>query len=245
MNDEETVDAMLETFDTIQNGTFDQKQTEPSLESNDALAVARAEVDRLYEEHRLGQWLARSNLQVAVARWKRRNGVCKYNQILDTDERRFGKRMGSTNRWVGHHVIAINERILEEGERDGFLDTVRHEVAHAVAYGKYGSSQKHNRQWKQLAKKLGAQPQSCSSGKKKSRTSDHKYVYGCPNGCWESFKTRRSKKVKRPWSNGRYCTECGETPVSADRGTDLESLEPGTCAVESIPWSNRNEYRDQ
>lgn len=224
---DETAAKALENLAAIKQGE----------DPTDPVDIMEDEINRLYDEHDLSEHLTRLNLSWGVARWDRKNGCCYYNARLDGKQ--FGKRISKT-RSHGSHAIVVNERILEEGSREGFLDTVRHELAHAIAYAKYGGSQKHNSNWKRMASRFGADPSSAHN--KKEKTGD--YIFACPNGCWSSTRKRRSKKVKRPWSRGRYCNQCGETPVSCDKNVDPETLEPGTCAVESIDWSNREEYRN-
>jgi len=141
-----------------------------------------------------------------------------------------------------HHSVIINERIWKDDNEAGFIDTVRHEVAHAVAYGKYDTSQKHNSNWKAMAAKLGADPTSCHNNE-----NEGDYLYGCPNGCFVNDKKRRSKRIKKPWQgskphSSRFCKQCEATPVAWDRGKERPE-EPGTVDVDGIPWSNKEEWR--
>lgn len=220
-----------------QTATKSHPKTREGLKSDDGLEVAQAEVDRLYDEHdELRDELPRSNLWVGVSRNDGRNGVCKYNKRLT--KRRFNKQITQTERKSGHHTVVINEKILEQGNRDGFIDTVRHEVAHALAYAIHGSSQKHNHHWKALAAKLGADTSSCHN--KRDRSDGYEYYIGCPNCGMTGGKTRRSKVIKQPFN--RKCARCGESElVSYDAGDKMPD-ENGTVAVESLNWSNKQEW---
>jgi predicted SprT family Zn-dependent metalloprotease len=233
------------TIDTMLNNLAKAKGEHPTTESDDsstkdALAAAKQEVDRLFAENRHpSRHLNRDQIDVGVARWKSRNGYCRYNCRLTKE--RFGERVDGYMSSHGNHSLVINERMWENDDHDSFIDTVRHELAHAVAYEKFGSNQKHNANWKKMARHLGADPSSCHNTNKGV---DKPYIFGCPNGCFESGKSRRSKKVKRPWSRGRYCKHCGATPASADAGTDITELDEGEVAVESIEWSSETEYQN-
>ncbi len=72
-----------------------------------------------------------------LARTRRRLGVCKYRQ----------KR------------IEIAEYYARHSPEESVLDTLRHEIAHAIA----GPAARHGPGWKAVAVRLGATPRSCES----------------------------------------------------------------------------------
>lgn len=206
-----------------------------NMESNDPLYIAQTETNLLYEKYNLQKYLDREKLHVAVANWKSRNGVCKYN--VRPKKKRFGPRM-TTISDSGHHTIGIDEQIIEDSGKNSFLDTVRHELAHAICYAKYGTSQNHNRNWKNMARKFGADPSSCHNKK----DVDYKYYLGCPQCGLMIGKMRRSKKIKKPFT--RLCSKCKCELVSFDAG-DAMPRENGTVGVKSIPWNNKKEWRNK
>lgn len=61
------------------------------------------------------------------------------------------------------------------------------------------------------------------------------YLLACPNGCTQWGYEQRSKRIKNPWLY--TCPECETTLVSCDRGDTPTEWSPGTCNVESIPWT--------
>lgn len=228
-----------------------EPKQKPKPKPKDALAVMEAEVDRLYEEHpEFADDLPRSNLWTGVSRNDGRNGVCYFGKRLT--KRRFNKQVTGTVRKAGHVSIVINEKIFEEGNVDGFIDTVRHEVAHAIAYAKhpkYPSRQKHRDYdpyysghggaWKNIARAVGASAKSCHN--KRDRSNEFKYYVGCSNCGKEYGRTKRSKIVQKPFK--RVC-QCGHSPLSSYDAGDEMPEEDGTVAVKSIPWSNKKEYWD-
>lgn len=230
------IDQALSNLKEIRDNSADEYE----FEVNEALGEARRELTRLYNQFgELATILPKRKVHIGVARWKSKNGHCRYNTRLTRYT--FGERVTGYEESRGHHTLVINERIYEQGNTEDFKRIVQHELAHALCYAQHGSSQKHNENWKQMAERLGVEdPSSCSNAK----TTDKPYTYGCVNGCWSSGKSRRSKKVKRPWSNGRYCKQCGETPASCDSHKDVTNCEPGEVAVDSIGWSNKEEYRE-
>jgi len=72
-----------------------------------------------------------------LAGTKRRLGVCKYKE----------KR------------IEVAEYYARHSQEESVLDTLRHEIAHAIA----GPAAKHGPRWKAVALRLGATPRSCET----------------------------------------------------------------------------------
>lgn len=191
---------------------------------NDRLDLALEEVQRLYQKYDLSEELDRDNLHVGVANWKRRNGLCKYHKSL-SGRRVFGERVPSLNRTQGNHVILINERMEHDSD---FIETVRHELAHAIAYAVHGSSQGHNKAWKVIASKLGAEPKSCAHNEKGT---EYEYFMACPNCGWKDGKVRLSKRIKR--ADMYRCGDCDTFCVSYDADKEMPQ-EPGTKDVDRL-----------
>jgi predicted SprT family Zn-dependent metalloprotease len=206
----------------------------------DALKLAQAATDRLFEAHDWIDDLDRDSVYVGVAQWEGRNGVCKFNRRLNT--RRFGKRMSSIPRERGSHAIVINERILYQGNRDEFIDTVQHELAHAICFARHSDypSQKdgHGVAWKEIARKIGADPSSCH--RKRDRSDEFDYYIRCPECGMQTGRTKRSKIIQKPFM--RKCTKCGHAPLSSFEQGQEPPKAGGVVAVESIPWNNKTEY---
>lgn len=87
---------------------------------------------------------------------KRRFGQCDYRKkLIEVSEFMF--------------------RMTVPEQREDFLDTVKHEVAHALAYIKDGHCG-HGKPWKKWAVKLGANPRATSQIKFKDSLEGVKYV---------------------------------------------------------------------
>jgi len=189
------------------------------MATQDPLRQAEREVEKLY--CLVDMPIPQCDVHVGVARWERKNGLCKYHTALD--ERRFGKRVTGAVECDGEHSIIINPKILEDSGRGSFNDTVRHELAHVCSWEADDYSG-HGGPWKKWARRLGADPQSCHN--KKSREYD--YYLACPEGCFKSGYHRRSKRIKNPQT--RVCSHCGATCVSHEAG-DTRPTTPGICNV--------------
>jgi len=128
--------------------------------------------------------------------------------------------------------IRIAQRLFEADIDPSWQDTVRHEVAHAYVYSRYGRDvQPHGTEWKEAATQAGADPKARYEG---DDLIDADYMFACPTGCFERGYFKRSKRIKHPWKYS--CKECNTRLVSYDAGECPASIEPGTCYVASIPW---------
>jgi predicted SprT family Zn-dependent metalloprotease len=61
------------------------------------------------------------------------------------------------------------------------------------------------------------------------------YLLACPNGCIRWSYQQRSKRIKNPWLY--TCPDCGTALVSCDGSDSPTAFEPGTCNVQTIPWT--------
>lgn len=113
-----------------------------------AKCVAREWVALNAEYPQLSEW------RVGVNSAKRRLGVCKY----------------------GKKVIEVSVYVLQRGDEKQVLNTLRHEVAHALLPVGEG----HSRRWRALHKKLGGDGERCTD---MELCDAYKWVLWCKNGC--------------------------------------------------------------
>lgn len=67
------------------------------------------------------------------------------------------RRLGTCN--FDKKLIRLSESHVRRGSFDQVMDTIRHEVAHALARQRFGQSIKpHGPEWKAIARELGATP---------------------------------------------------------------------------------------
>jgi predicted SprT family Zn-dependent metalloprotease len=237
MSQSNEVDAALDNLQAIQRGEDPRSRSTP--DENDALTVAREEVDRLFDEHasELSE-ISRDQIDVIVARWDGRNGVCKYNETVS--KHRFGKRMTSQSK-RRNHVVGVNEKIFEQGNRDGFIDTVRHELAHAAVYEEYGGGVSHGVPWQHKARALGADPS--STHHRRDRSDEYQYYIYCPECGASGGRTKRCKIIKQPFN--RMCGKCEAHPMSSYEAGQDPPEEKGVVKVESLSWDNKDEWYEQ
>lgn len=187
------------------------------------LELVQQEVDEVYDKHgSIADDLPRDRVHCYVSSFKRLHGQCQYHVTEPNGPKR-----------KDHYVIRIAENIIGD-DKHNWRDTVRHELAHALAFAKHGSSQSHNTNWKCVAMSIGADPTRCAS----STHTEYEYMTECPNGCGSWGRHRLSKSVKAPWMY--TCQNCGENIVSYDAGDTPPEL-PGTCGVESVEWDSADD----
>ena len=115
-------------------------------------------------------------------------------------------------------LIYLAEWYVELNDKDEVMDTILHEIAHALAYHRHGSTGRgHGRIWKSICREIGAKPERCSKDKLNKPKNHHKYVDKC---CGTEYKRHRLRK------NARYsCPKCG---VSLYRGEGAKRADRAT-----------------
>jgi len=237
------VNAALSNLQSIKNNedprstesestTTTFKTTPAPSQTHAIVKEMKAEARRTFEEYPfLTDHIDMYQLSFYVAEWKRRRGLCTYNQYSERDE--YGSKVSKSDFDFapGSHAIGLAKRTYEDDHN--WEGTVRHEIAHAYLYNKHNESQNHNDKFKQLNERIGGSWKECSS------RNNYSYAISCPNGCFKNGKHKRSKKIKRPW---RYsCPKCNTKCFSHDYDEDT-SGEPGSCLVESIDWNGKRQY---
>ncbi len=124
---------------------------------------------RLISLHGLDTWSFRFNKN------KRRLGVCKQDERL----------------------IELSEFYVQRNTQEHVLDTILHEIAHAMV----GTHHGHDDTWKAMCLRIGASPSSCSST---AVMPEGYWQAKCP-GCISVFTRHRRPRRLR----GRYCVACG------------------------------------
>ena len=98
-----------------------------------------------------------------------------------------------------HSTIALNAYYVEHNEEAMVIDTLLHEIAHALV----GSCLAHGPEWKAMAMRLGCFPRACSQTDVVMRPG--KWQASCPTCARLFHKHRRPKYV-----TGYYCPSCGD-----------------------------------
>lgn len=125
-------------------------------------------------------------------------------------------RLGQCN--YTRKSIEINTDYLEINRLDQAQDTLKHEVAHAIVYEKYKSTdiwrsiRPHGRQWKEIAIDIGAAPRRCS--KILLQKPKLNYWLNCPvHGVVDSWikKPRWLGRLNKHRIKNLLCFKCNET----------------------------------
>jgi SprT protein len=122
---------------------------------------------------------------------KRRLGACKYSKKQITVSRPLFDALK-----VKHDA----------------LDTILHEIAHAIA----GSAAGHGPKWQKVAREIGAKPERCYDSTAIDHTKvDYKYTAVCP-------KCNYSVHYNRQWKRSKSCGKC--TPGRYDSSVKLQTI---------------------
>lgn len=96
--------------------------------------------------------------------------------------------------------IRVSRKLINEGSDDEVIETIRHEVAHALA----GPGVKHGKQWKDIALRLGIK----NPGPTKAVSyTCHKYEVVC--SICDKVLQERANRMPQARLQRSYCKSCG------------------------------------
>lgn len=125
--------------------------------------------------------------------------------------RHTGHRLGACD--YRNTIIVVNAFYAAHNSEDVVLDTLLHEVAHALTPG-----HKHDAVWRTMAEKLGCQPDRLKTNIVRQ---PGRYKAVCPTCQRVFYKYRKPKYIQ-----GYYCPECGKEHGRLnflDQGGDRET----------------------
>lgn len=129
-----------------------------------------------------------------AASWARqemdKHGLTDWRFVWDDAQSRFG-----ACHWY-RKEISLSKALVKMNSEDEVLDTIRHEVAHAIA----GHEAGHDWKWRQACALTGARPERTYS-QKKVATPPMKWTGTCP-GCGKKIHRRTLFKEARGMSCG-------------------------------------------
>ena len=91
-------------------------------------------------------------------------------------------------------LIVYSKHFIDNTPYDEVIDTILHEIAHALA----GPGHGHDSYWRSVAKSIGARPQRCASPDAKHNDSvKPNYIIECPKCLrrWKRFRLKKSIKT--------------------------------------------------
>lgn len=114
----------------------------------------------------------------------RRHGLDEKGWRFEFDRARV--RFGSCN--YDRKVVTLSPHLTRLNGVDDVLDTIRHEIAHALA----GRGTWHGERWKRAAQAVGCRPERCYGGHVKRPP--RKFVGECPS-CGHTVKRDRRNRL--------------------------------------------------
>jgi|TARA_R110002126_G_scaffold54310_3_gene146953 predicted SprT family Zn-dependent metalloprotease len=137
----------------------------------------------------------------------RDHGLSDYTFKWDSAVRRFGCHNGRLK-----YISLSRPMTQHESNDDRVINTILHEIAHALDYKKRGYSN-HDSQWKKTAKSIGCNGQTCSSVGGLDQSKILKWIASCPSCEKQIYYARKSKVSKACGScckknnNNKYTSE--------------------------------------
>tara|TARA_B100001094_G_scaffold305476_1_gene335341 strand:- start:553 stop:1053 length:501 start_codon:yes stop_codon:yes gene_type:complete len=123
-------------------------------------------------------------------RLMRQHGLSDYTFKWDRAVRRFGCHNGRLK------TLSLSRPMTEhENNEKRVINTILHEIAHALDYRKRGYSN-HDYEWKRVARSIGCSGERCSSDSGVDKSQFMKWVATCPNCEREVYYARKTKVDK-------------------------------------------------
>ena len=123
------------------------------------------------------------------------------------------------NRYIPYK-ITISHFVMEEDE--GFLNTIRHEYAHAAVALITGEKHGHDRHWKTMCHRVGARPERTAIASEAQTTileSKRKYILRCDKCGWSATRLKKTKAISsiQKRENRYRCPKCHSSSLIAER----------------------------
>lgn len=114
----------------------------------------------------------------------------------------------------GDKVISLSRPLSEINPREEVLDTILHEIAHALAYMKHGEGCGHDERWKDICRKIGARPEACFDGEDvKMPDAPWVLVHSETGEVFDGFQRKPSSDYSEVWIRGRKAETYGKLEI--------------------------------
>ena len=128
--------------------------------------------------------------------------MCKHNLPSDWKFRWQDKKCSLGTCSYVDKEIRLSKWFVELNVQSEVVDTILHEIAHALSYERYGKAGKgHGKLWKKICKEVGAIPKARCKSKLNQPKNHHKYIDTC--SCGITYKRHRLRS-----SRGYRCPKC-------------------------------------
>jgi predicted SprT family Zn-dependent metalloprotease len=125
------------------------------------------------------------------------NRLLRENGLIDWDVRlnKNKRRLGACKQYLKR--IELSEHYVQRNEIEHVIDTILHEIAHALVGCEHG----HDAVWKEMCMRLGCKPKACEGDVDMPAGDWHAQCQSCKQ---DFFRHRKPLSVR-----GMYCIKCG------------------------------------
>ena len=143
--------------------------------------------------------------------------------------------------WMMRKEISLSYALTECNDEAQVTDTIRHEIAHALAFERYGHGVGHDRRWKAIAAKLGARPQACTRrGEARQMPGKYYLVHRDTMEVFRAYQRRpRRTDLSRVWIRGRKHDTLGKLVLVGAAELTQVQLNPPPTPLAGQPMGPR------
>jgi len=133
------------------------------------------------------------------------------------------KRFGCCD--YGKKEISLSKALVDLNPESEVLDTVLHEIAHALAEIEHGECCGHDQRWKAICTRIGARPQACYDNEDVvSPASPWHLVHQDTDEVFAGFERKPELDPSQTWIRGQKNETLGKLELRANTAMQIESF---------------------
>lgn len=139
---------------------------------------------------------------------------------MDNAKRRFGYCAPRQK------VISLSRPLTEVNSDAEVLDTILHEIAHALAYIKHGQDCGHDDRWKAICREIGARPEACFDGSEVNLPDSLWVLVHAETGeVFEGFQRKpKNSDYSKVWIRGRKNETYGKLEIRPNKLGEIKKF---------------------
>ena len=115
--------------------------------------------------------------------------------------------------------ISLSRHLCELNSEADVLDTILHEIAHALAWERYGENCGHDQRWKKICKEIGARPVACFDNEVIQPRAPWVLVHRDSGEVFRTYHKRPRRNWSTVWIRGRKSDTYGKLVIRANNAT--------------------------
>ncbi|OED38134.1 hypothetical protein AB833_20860 [Chromatiales bacterium (ex Bugula neritina AB1)] len=164
----------------------------------------------------------------------KKHGLSGWTGGLDNARRRFG-----VCRFY-QQQISLSRVLCELNSEEEVRDTILHEIAHALAWERYGESCGHDRRWKAICVEIGARPVACYDSGVVQPTAPWALVHRETGEVFYSYHKRPRRDWSKSWIRGRKSETLGFLEIRASASVSFPEKNSTAMSTDTAEFTSQS-----